>query len=217
MTVVLGAVAAEAFHEHSYAGDSSAGAYTGLSTWREEGSFSLPTGGNNCTSPYSPYPVYQTMWLLFNGTNWLELGTGHQRGPNGYCRYRFWGYGANGVWHSVGTQILGSGTAPGTRTILGIRPPSSCSATSRCWEYRVGGAVLDRIKWTWTGAYVEAGLESWNAGAIAYSHSYESLLYKSNDGPWTSWSGFDFQYVGVSMCGHWDGANWWQASENSPC
>jgi hypothetical protein len=208
-------------HQHSYGGDNTGTNYTALSTYRTEGEFLLSLS-SNCSAPYTGLPVYQTMWLNFDNiggnSGWIELGTGHQRGPSGYCRYRFWGTGINGVYHHRGWQtIASSGSLPATRTILGIPSPNYCSSVTRCWEYRVGGAVLGTVKWNVTGSNVEAGYETYDSAALAYSHAYESLLYKVNDGGWTSWSGQDLASVGTYLCGLWVFDDKWRAGENTTC
>lgn len=220
LCLLIASPASAQTHTYSTGYESSSGpSYTGLSTFRDDGEF-LMSPGANCTTPYVIPVIFQTQWIIVIDQSYrffIELGTGHQNGPNGYCRFRYWGYGDANGWHSLGTQLIGPGILPGTRTILGIAPPSSCSATSRCWEYRVGGVVLTRIKWTVQGTVVQAGLESVDSQATVYSHVYDTLQYKRNDGGWTAWAGRDAQLVNAPMCGLWTSSDDWRAGENTTC
>ena len=71
-------VVAAGWGGYSHAWENS-GTYDGMSNFRNDVAVSgLPATG--CSSgPYTGDPVYQTMWYALNpGTNYFELGTGHQ-------------------------------------------------------------------------------------------------------------------------------------------
>ena len=204
---------------YSFGGDNSVTVgYTGLSTYRSDGSFTMPAGGSTC-GPYTSPAVFQTMWININSppTNWIELGTGHGRGTNGYCRYWFWGYGYQGAWYSVGTQMLGSGSFPGTRTMLG-KTPAACANVYICYDWLIGGVLKGTLVWDVKGLYVTAGLEPTITTATAAAHDYQTLQFKANFGGWQPWAGRDLSVVNTpTMCGRWVADNRWRASENSPC
>jgi hypothetical protein len=65
---------------------------------------------------------------------------------------------------------------------------------------------------------VQAGIESYDTGAIAFAQSYKSLKTEINQGAWQLWSGRDGVNVDPpEMCGHWVSDSEWRASENNSC
>jgi hypothetical protein len=121
------------------------------------------------------------------------------------------GVGFNGTWFPLGTNHSGPDSDPHTFTIV--------RHDSDTWEFDIdGNARSDTVTWDVEGRNLQAGLESYASGATAPSHTYRSLSRRTNNGAgWVDWAGFDDTSVGMNMCGGWNTANEWRASENSSC
>lgn len=211
MLAVEPAAAQSSFHRYSVAYETSfPGAFTGVSVVRDD--VGLHTQGNGCFMPFSGTPVYQTQWVILpstgGGQNWMEIGTGHQ--CSDLFRYWFWGYGFDGLWYPVGTQ---SGIGPGTHRFQVYRH------SGNQWDWYIDAShMAGPLSWTNIGNQVRAGLESYDGFAVVSNHTYRELQMTVNQSPWTNWAGMDFSDVtSAPMCGGWNNATQWRASENSPC
>lgn len=209
---LLAAGSAFAFHGYSEGREQSyVNSYTGLFVERRDVAVNNQAA-TGCSAPYSGNPVYQTQWVLItsNAYNWIELGTGHQC-DNQY-RYYFWGYGRNGNWHALGeSHTVVTGQTHGFRILR---------EDGDTWRFKIDGANRGTYIWADQGAQLRAGMESYAGAAHVAEHTYHFLDYKlANDPQWHSWAGFDDQNVtaGPEMCGGWNTAASWRASENDPC
>lgn len=154
--------------------------------------------------------VYQPLWVIKAGNNWIELGTGHQRPASGYCRYYYWGWsiGNYSGWYFENLPGNGGPTKQIFRTTCG---------TDYCWEFWIGGSKKLTLLWNYGGEVVHTGLESHDSAAIAPSHTYSNLLYKVGSA-YISWSGRDCcSGVAPPMCGRWDSDTQWRAGQNTTC
>ena len=181
--------------------------------YRPESTFTVSLGAD-CTTPYTGAVVYQPLWVVISVADdgsGLEVGTGHQRGSSGYCRYRYWGIQYQGSWSSLGTEILPGGSGGPTKQIYRY----SC-APDLCWDFWIGGSKKDTVIWNFTAAHIDAGLESYDAAAIAPAHNLDSLNYRVGS-TYSPWAGQDLSDVDAMMCGRWLADNRWRAGENATC
>jgi hypothetical protein len=202
-------------HRYSVAFEnSSAVPYTAVSKYRPESTFTVSLG-SNCTTQRFVQPVlYQPIWVVVNASTWLEVGTGHQRGSNGYCRYRYWGMGLQGFgWLPLGYEILPGSSGGPTKQIF-----RKLCAPDYCWEIWIGGSKKWNGIFNFGGDFVEAGLESYDTPAVAPAHTYGSLQYRIDHVTWLAWAGRDATQVNTpQMCGRWDSNTQWRAGENTTC
>lgn len=162
---------AAAFHKYSIAYESSQGrAYTAIAVIRTNPFFDI-SPGPSCSTPLVAPVVYQTEWVVItsDAMNWVEIGTDH--GCNGN-QWVFWGFGKNGVFTLRGTLNVGASNSDHHYSIF--------RSAGQTWTFRYDGVVVDTVSWAQTGVYVSAGLESYDAGALAGRHSYTSLKTEIN-------------------------------------
>lgn len=184
------------FHHYSVGREVASGTnvYTGSNQVRDDVSITyIPSTG--CSGPYAGDPVYQSQWVV-NGSNWLEEGTGHQ--CNDTFRYWYWGFGFNGVWHSVGWTPMG--TPPSTHRFYQYRG-ANC-----LWSTNIDYTQFDNsLSWCITGTLVQTGTESYSVSAVVPIHQNNQLMVSVNFAPYSAWSGRDWQNVETSygMCGGW--------------
>lgn len=211
--IVLGAVTqapahATAFHQYSVAYESSnSGHYTGAQTYRIDPVFQLSTG-STCTTPYTAPVVYTPLWVnTTQSSTWFEIGTAHQ--CNGY-RYWYAGYGLNGIRYSLWAHPFANSYYE-TYTIQ--------RRSTIFWDMKLSGTTEATVDWNSSiyGSSDQVGLESYDAGATAPKHTYQSLKFSINDGVLQSWAGFDSRIVQSPMCGGWDYSYQWRAAENATC
>ncbi|WP_300677720.1 hypothetical protein [Nocardioides sp.] len=206
--VMATATSALAFHGYSNAiEDNHAGHYTGLQMNRVDRA--ITQGTNGCSTFFSGYPTYQTQWLkVTSTTNWMELGTGHQCGDT--MRYWYWGYGFNGVWYPMGEAL---GVTAGVSHEFRI-----ARAGTDDWHFRVDGALKASLAWAVSGAADIVGLESYGPGTTTATYSSTSLKDTLDGGSWQYWGGKNGSRVDTpEMCGGWNSATSWRASENVAC
>jgi hypothetical protein len=203
-------------HRHSIAQELSALVpYTAISTYRPESSFTVSLGTNCSQALFKAPVVYQPIWVIVSAAapNWLEIGTGHQRGTSGYCRYRYWGMFVPGFgWFPLGSEILPGGSGGPTKQIF-----RKACGVDYCWEFWIGGSKKADVIYNYGGDYVQAGLETYDLAAVAPSHTYGSLQFRIDHTTWLPWSGKDHEFVAAPLCGRWDSATQWRAGENTTC
>jgi len=188
---------AAGFHGYSVAYETSAaGSYTGIRTTRDD--INIKT-----TSI-----VYQPTWVLItsDAQNWEELGTANTTPL--YTRYWYWGYGLGGSWYELGRR---TGIGTGTHTFSVYR------TGGLTWHYVVDSTQMGTDSWSRAGAWLTAGLESYDSGASVPKFTDRSLSRTTNEGSWVLWAGFDQWLISAGMCGGWDYAYQWRAAENNPC
>jgi hypothetical protein len=172
------------------------------------------SAGSSCTTQFAhnANPVFQTQWVLFGGTsNWVEIGTADQ--CNDYD-FMFWGWGQNGAWHLMGTAV---NTPGGTATHV-FEIFREDIGIAHYWRFKLDGVVKGTLDWNINGTYVEAGLESGDAGAVATQQNYTTLgWFRQSDQKWYLWGGNDGSGVGSAMCGHWAGGAEWHAAQGATC
>ncbi len=203
---------ASGFHEYGIGKEDSPGDMNGLSVLRVDKEVTT-SPGTSCTTPYAAgaHPTYQTQWVLFGGSsNWVEIGTADQ--CNDYD-FLFWGYGANGAWHSVGVLV----NTPGGAADHVFELVRVDNGISKEWRWKLDGSVKGTITWNIAGTYVEAGFESYDAGAVSTNQFYKALSWFDPTCCWRSWAGRDGSTVGLNMCGHWASDQEWHAGENGVC
>lgn len=207
MVLALSATGA-AFHEYSIGYENTGSGFTGIQVTRTDRAVTgQPSTG--CSSPYTGSPVYQTQWVG-GGSNWRELGTGHQ--CNDTYRYWFWGYGYNGTWVSLGYQ-----TGIVNNQIHTFQISRAPVGADTRYLYRIDGVTKGSLTSSATFGEVLTGLESYAANANVVLYSHATLKYQKNDGSFLSWSGQDSSIVGTSMCGNWIGNTTWQAGQGTGC
>jgi len=205
-----GVAQAENFHGYSVARETGyTNKYVGLAIRRLDKHVEQARSG--CSEFYSGDPVYQTQWVIVtsDARNWLELGTGHQCEDE--LRYWFWGWGTNGVWHPLGER---SGITNGVEHRFAIT-----RSDGRLWDYNIDGDTKVTLSYDDQGARIETGLESYGPNAAISEYTHNTLSYRLIGADhWTDWSGYDDSViVGPVMCGGWNSATSWRASENRPC
>jgi hypothetical protein len=201
-------VRAAGFHKYSVARETSgANHYTGLKVTRTDPYFQI-SAGQNCFAPYTAPVIYQSQWIIMTSdwANWVELGTADQ--CNGY-QYLYWGYGTSSGWHSLGVAATpGSGSH-----VFDVHRVSG-----NTYRYYVDGTLKGSLSWTRIGWHEQVGTESYDQYATASKHTYGSMSRAIDQGSWVLWAGFDDWSVDTpEMCGGWDTASQWRASENATC
>lgn len=209
VAVVLVGTPADATHVTNHwrsAGyDTSAGQnYTGVQVYRHDRDINP---GGTCNNQFTAPVVYQTQWVFLtaDARNQIELGTMHKTGT---CKFWFWGYTLDWVWHPVGTQ---GGVVAAPHTFRIVR-----NANGVNWSQVIDSTTMSSaISWATTGAYVAAGLETYRDMTIT-SHGYYSMRWNQG-GTWNLFAGRDATLVEGSMCGRWISDTDWAAAENSTC
>jgi hypothetical protein len=186
--------------------------YTGVLVVRQNVAITT-TPGPSCNVPYATPVAYETQWVVMNSTatDWVELGTGYQ--CNGF-KYYYWGYGSSGNWFSYGTD---TNVPTGVSRYMDIHRLSEGGVAS--WHYLIQGVERFKLGWAIAGYFVEAGLETYDSGAVAPSMLYDQLQETFDEGPWNWWTlNYRRQLVtDALMCGHFNSQTQWVGSENSPC
>lgn len=199
---------------YSIADEHSAGtAYSGLKVTRQDASMT-PSGTTNCSNIYAVPVVYQTQWARFpvigsSPSGWVEIGTAHKCTSN--TKYWFWGYGYGNAWYQLGTQGP-VGVATHTFQLKRVATFS--------WHMYVDSTDKGMVYYNTvkeTANALQTGLETYDGNAVIPSHTYSSLSRAINDGSYVLWSGFDGKSVDSGLCGGWNTASQWRASENAPC
>lgn len=202
-----------AFHEYSIGEEDQSGAMTGVTVRRVDKEVTT-SPGSSCTTRYAAaaHPIYQTQWVLFGGTsNWVELGTADQCNDFDFL---FWGYGYNGVWNSIGTAV----NTPGGSAEHVFEVFREDIGVAHRWRYKLDGVVKGTLDWNIDGTFVQAGLESYDGGAVASQQRYRQLgWFKESNQTWYLWAGNDADAVGPSMCGTWASGSEWRAAQDAAC
>lgn len=213
VTILALPAAVLAFHEYAIGTEDPSSSVTGVSVLRVDKEVTI-SGGTSCTTRYalSARPVYQTQWVLFGGaSNWVEIGTADQCSDFDFL---FLVYGQNGVWHSIGT-VLNTPVGSAEHVFEVFREDIG---VAHRWRYKLDGVVKGTLEWNIDGTYVQAGLESYDASAVASQQNYRNLAwFKELDQTWYYWAGNDGSSVGSSMCGHWASAKEWHAGQGAAC
>ena len=181
--------------------------YTGISVERIDAFVDVPPDG--CNGPYQGHPIYQSEWVgALNGSDWLELGTGHQC-SNSY-QYHYWGYGYNGVWNPIGSVKIGGGEIHTYRITRGA---------DSIWEFRIDGVIKDSFYWDRTFPSVSTGLESYAPYGNVNPYNHYHLNYQRlGNTTWNGWDGTDSTLLqNPPMCGLWNNPQSWRTGEASSC
>jgi len=195
---------AASFHKYSISEEHSAsGSYTGLI-------------GNSKIYHYTTSCVYEPFWLNFtSGNGWVEIGIAHGCVGSGTFTYGYFsetGFGSffldtqpattgDGVVHEF--KIVRAGS------LFHVMEDGCANINSLCSD-------VSTVR-TENGLNLQTGLESYDGGAVVSSHVHNALQRKVSS-TWSDWSGFDGWSVdGPEMCGGWNTATSWRASENAPC
>jgi hypothetical protein len=194
------------FHNYSHAIENSSPPYFGNRTTRFDVDVSCP--GTSA--------VYQPVWVLItsDAKNWVEGGTGHcNHQAFGFASdpYWYWGYGSSGSWVWMGTRQATQGQSH-KFTVTREDTTSACY-----WRFYVDVTLIGSIRnWCASGAYVDAGLESYATGAGVPVHDVNVLRARTSAG-WVAWAGKDSSRVDPEMCGRWVDGDTWRAAQNNPC
>jgi hypothetical protein len=126
-------------------------------------------------------------------------------------RYRFFGYGLNGVWNALVTDF-DNFTEEQTHTFSILRH------NGNQWDATVDGVNEGSYFLAQGANFVMTGLESYDAPSTVQSYNHYNLTYNLHTGGPYSWSGENDKQVDLpQMCGFWASATDWKAGENVTC
>lgn len=196
------ASSAAGFHQYSIADEhSAAGAYTGFE-------------GQTKFNHYSTSCVFEPFWFHFTNNNgWIEVGLEH--GCNGNTGEHTYSYISETGWGSFFLDEVKVSADGNFHDFKIVRDGGLFHV--KVDDCAVGALCLDvNTVRTENGAALTTGLESYDGSAVISSHVHNGLMRKAS-GVWADWSGFDGSSVDANMCGGWNSATSWRASENSSC
>ena len=211
--------AAATFHDYSVSYDQghTASGYTGIDLSRYDitGIYSAWADPGNCQNTLpamGAYPLYQSMWASLNqaGNNFVEFGTGHCIDSAGADHQLWYAYIADGN----GARFTNwAANTPGQAHRFYLQQDYQSSY----WRWWVDNTQIFGNASTYgygVSPYVDAGLESYNGGAVVNYSTDWGLQSDINGGSVATWAETSENVNRPTMYGARESADVFDQAEN---